>query len=434
MPYSGSSYGRRRFAGNGQAVPGPVAATGTGVGTAPLTVLVALPVAATGTGIGSANDALVRPIITVSTGTGVGTSPLAITSPLPSTATGSGAGTNPTVSTSGGVSISPAVATGTGAGTSALNVLSGVPAAATGPGIGTNATVTVAPRPAAATGIGAGSANDALIQPTIAAAAGVGVGVNPIDQQTAVPLTAVGAGIGYNAGITTATTTTASPVAAPGIGAGVNPAATGTVIRTVTPTAATGVGAGPRAVANVSFGPFVAVGIGIGNSPVANGGGQSTVNAFVLFETPHVKDESPWLDDSTQRQKMLMRHFENRTRGVSVWQRSDGTFCVDTPCNYEAAQTHPAAYFSDDPIGEDLTTTEPGLVDTNVNYPWQPFPGSGMSMAPGEVSFVTNWDHSTQLFVNNPYLAQWWQGGTINQVTQVQALVLTAAGFGDNLT
>lgn len=150
-----------------------------------------------------------------------------------------------------------------------------------------------------------------------------------------------------------------------------------------------------------------------------------------IFLTPQVRDRPPYLPDSSARQVGLMRHFENRLRGVLVWLRNDGTYVVDTPCNYEAAMTQPAAYISDDPIGPDLTADFQGLTDSNVNYPWNPKPGSTNSNIPGSFAFNTNWDQTTQDFILDPYMIQWWQGGAENVITQAQALELTAAGFGD---
>jgi hypothetical protein len=157
-------------------------------------------------------------------------------------------------------------------------------------------------------------------------------------------------------------------------------------------------------------------------------------NGLMLFETPQIRDRPPYLPDSSQRQIGLMRHYENRLRGVNVWKRSDGTYCVDTICNYEAAQTHPAAYFSDDPIGPDLTATEQGLSDSNISYPWNPYPGSTNSEIPGSYAYNTNFDQTTQEFILDPYLVKWWQGGAENIVLQSQAIELTMAGFGDCLT
>jgi hypothetical protein len=162
-------------------------------------------------------------------------------------------------------------------------------------------------------------------------------------------------------------------------------------------------------------------------------------NGTCIFEPPVVRDRAPYLPDSTQAEYNLWRHFENRLRGVNVWQRSDGTFCVDTPANYESAQTHPAAYISDGPIGPDLTNTEQGLSDTNINYPWNPIPpqppfyDSTISEVPGAYVFTTNWDQTTDTLVLNPYMVTFWEGGSINPVTQSEALILTAAGFGDCL-
>ena len=156
-----------------------------------------------------------------------------------------------------------------------------------------------------------------------------------------------------------------------------------------------------------------------------------TFDALALFLTPQVRDRPPYLPDSNRREYGLMRHFENRLRGVLVWERNDGTYVVDTTCNYEAAMTQPAAFISDDPIGPDLTADFQGLTDSNVNYPWNPFPGSTNSTIPGSFAYNVNWDRTTQDFILNPYLIDWWEGGAENIITQDQALALTAAGFGD---
>lgn len=156
-----------------------------------------------------------------------------------------------------------------------------------------------------------------------------------------------------------------------------------------------------------------------------------------IFEPPVVRDRAPYLPDSTQAEYNLWRHFENRLRGVNVWQRSDGSFCVDTAANYESAQTHPAAYISDDPIGPDLTANMQGLMDTNINYPWNPIPpqppfyDSTISEKPGAYVFITNWDQTTDTLVLNPYMVTFWEGGSVNPITQSEALILTAAGYGD---
>ncbi len=183
--------------------------------------------------------------------------------------------------------------------------------------------------------------------------------------------------------------------------------------------------------------PAVQVAQGFAAGMVAQGGPPKApvaYNGLQLFETPQVRDRPPYLPDSDRRQIMLMRHFETRLRGVSVWKRNDGTYCVDTICNYEAAQTHPAAYFSDDPMGPDLTSTEQGLSDSNVNYPWNPYPGSTNSENPGSYAYNVNWDQTTQDFILNPYLIRWWEGGALNIITQSEAIDLTQGGFGDCIT
>ena len=152
---------------------------------------------------------------------------------------------------------------------------------------------------------------------------------------------------------------------------------------------------------------------------------------YQTFITPVVRDRPPYLPDSSPRQIGLMRHFENRLRGVLVWEVSDGTYRVDTPCNYEAAMTQPAAYWSDDPIGPDLTADFEGLTNCNDAYPWNPFPGSTNSVIPGSYVSNTNWDQTKQEYILDPYNINWWQGGAYNIITDQQALALTAAGFGD---
>lgn len=185
-----------------------------------------------------------------------------------------------------------------------------------------------------------------------------------------------------------------------------------------------------------------------------------------IFQTPKIKDEPPFLPDSSPLQMRLFRHYENRWRQVNVWQRSDGTFVQDTPTPYESSQTSPAAFFSDDPVGpyEIIATTAdvilpgtysqgtwdagfydgqivsgssaPGQTDSNVNYPWNPFPGSGPEDRnnPGQFVHGTNWDGTTFTDQLNPYMSRWFQPAASNVVTQAEALVLTAAGYGDCLS
>ena len=85
-----------------------------------------------------------------------------------------------------------------------------------------------------------------------------------------------------------------------------------------------------------------------------------------------------------------------------VWQRSDGTFCQDTPTPFESSQTQPAGGISDDPVGPDEVANS--QFDANPNYPWNPFPGSGPESPdePGQYSFLTNWDRTTEVFALDP--------------------------------
>ena len=96
-----------------------------------------------------------------------------------------------------------------------------------------------------------------------------------------------------------------------------------------------------------------------------------------------------------------------------------------------AAQTQPAGYISEDPIGPDLTADFEGLTNSNVAYPWNPKPGSTNSTIPGSFAYNVNWDQTTQDFILDPYNINWWQGGAENVITQEKALELTMAGFGD---
>ena len=163
----------------------------------------------------------------------------------------------------------------------------------------------------------------------------------------------------------------------------------------------------------------------------------------IYFRTPSVKDEAPYLPDSSPSQVRLFRHYENRRRAVNVWQRSDGTFCQDTPTSSDTDQTSPAAYFTDDPVGP--YEIFGGELDSNVNYPWNPYPGAGPEPGPGysgigpnpnpgQFVYGTNWDGTTFTEQLNPYLLRWFQPASTIEVTQEEALELTAAGYGDNIS
>ena len=159
------------------------------------------------------------------------------------------------------------------------------------------------------------------------------------------------------------------------------------------------------------------------------------MTTYCIFETPQVRDRPPYLPDSSPQQVGLLRHFENRLRGVIVFKNNDGTYAVDTPCNYESAQTNPAAAITFDPGGPDETATGfPALSNSAIAFPWNPFPGSTNSEIPGSYAYITNWDQTVQEFILDPYIVRWWQPGAENVISQADALALTAAGFGDCIT
>jgi hypothetical protein len=359
-----------------------------------------------------------------------------------------GVGVNPTVTTFVGINVSPAPSAGSGGGVFAIPQIGAVSNTATASGVGVYATpqVTVGPASAPAAGVG--------VKPTVTAAAGTnvapgaapasGVGVTPTVAVGVTAVTAVGSGLGVKP--TVAAGAGGSPTAAPGTGVGFTP----TVSILTGASTATGVGAGVGPTVQTGtvvlipgtygYGPYGAGYYGgalpivldtayISDDPI--GEYVDIFDGLALFITPQVRDRPPYLPNSSASQVGLMRHYENRLRGVIVWQRNDGSFAVDTPCNYESAQTQPAAYISDDPIGPDLTAEMPGLTNSNAAYPWNPFPGSTNSNIPGSYAYNVNFDQTTQDFILDPYNINWWQGGAENIVTQDQALVLTAAGFGD---
>lgn len=327
----------------------------------------------------------------------------------PLAAPGTGAGVTPTPQ----VSVAPGAAPATGAGTTpSANALIVRPLPALGVGggplgLGTDSPIMrVSFVPGRLLLVPGSQAPPPSANPTPPAAAATGVGIQPT-------VTSGSGGL---------------PPTAPGVGAGVTP--TITVSITLTEADGAGVG-GPIIFEGANPTPLPAQGTGSGLTPLFASPAEGAFDGLCIFVTPQVRDRPPYLPNSSPAQVGLMRHFENRLRGVLVWLRNDGTYVVDTTCNYEAAMTEPAAYITTDVIGPDLTADFQGLTDSNVNYPWNPFPGSTNSNIPGSYAYNVNWDRTTQDFILNPYLIQWWEGGAENVITQAQALALTQAGFGD---
>ena len=193
---------------------------------------------------------------------------------------------------------------------------------------------------------------------------------------------------------------------------------------------------------NLTSGAAVAVTIALLGTPAFPTGYTLPTEGTAIFRTPIVQDESPYLPDSPPSQVRLYRHYANRWRGVNVWRRNNGTYVQDTPTNQEADQTSPAAAFTDDMVGPYEII---GQTDTNVNYPWNPYPGAGPEPGPGysgigpnpnpgQFVYGTNWDGTTFTEQLNPYMVTWFQPGADNVITHAEAVALTAAGYGDDIS
>lgn len=161
-----------------------------------------------------------------------------------------------------------------------------------------------------------------------------------------------------------------------------------------------------------------------------------------VFEPPVVSDDPPYDVDASQRQVQLMRHFRSHSRGINVFELNDGTFRVDTAVLADASMTHPAPFVNDDPIGGDLSAF-PGLVDSDIAYPWdiENMPPQAVDAIPPSYQYPaqpknpfwygTNWDRSISEAFTSPFIAKVYFGGHAQVITQAMALILTQAGFGD---
>jgi hypothetical protein len=103
----------------------------------------------------------------------------------------------------------------------------------------------------------------------------------------------------------------------------------------------------------------------------------------------------------------LWRHFENRSRGVNVFELSDGTFVQDTATSENS--------------------------NTSIPYPWNPDDPSAPYV------HVQNWDGTVTDISHAVYITTVWFGGRSYQVSAAQASALTAytahgAGYADCLT
>ena len=134
------------------------------------------------------------------------------------------------------------------------------------------------------------------------------------------------------------------------------------------------------------------------------------------FTPPLVKDRPPFLPDSTELEKSLWLHFENRERGVNVWILSDGNVIQDT------------------------ATAENSNTDMTPIYPWDvnnasaPYVRS-IFIDPVPAPQVAT-DHDVS---HNPYPVAYFYGGSTWPITNAQYTLLLGytshgAGYADCLT
>jgi hypothetical protein len=130
----------------------------------------------------------------------------------------------------------------------------------------------------------------------------------------------------------------------------------------------------------------------------------------LLFTPPNVKVVPPYLPDSSQGERDLWRHYENRIRGVNVWILSDGSVVQSDP------------------------TPENSNTNLQNVYPWDPFNPSApyvrsIYIDPG-ADPQSPTEHDT---AHNPYVIAYFAGGSSYLVTPVQSTLLanfTAHGIG----
>ena len=126
------------------------------------------------------------------------------------------------------------------------------------------------------------------------------------------------------------------------------------------------------------------------------------------FSPPLIKDRPPFLPDSSELEKSLWAHFENRIRGVNVWIISDGSVVQDT------------------------ATPENSNTNMTPVYPWNPDAPSAPyvttvmvpALPAAQVATVTTVSHTT-------YPVAFFPGGSTTQITQAQYnLLLDYTEFG----
>lgn len=131
------------------------------------------------------------------------------------------------------------------------------------------------------------------------------------------------------------------------------------------------------------------------------------------FTPPLYKYVPPYLPDSSELEKSLWRHFENRERGVNVWILSDGSVVQSDP------------------------TPENSNTDMSAVYPWDvnnaaaPYVRSIFIDAGARPQIPSEHDVS-----HNPYPVANFYGGASHSVTAAQATLLTnytayGSGYAD---
>lgn len=128
------------------------------------------------------------------------------------------------------------------------------------------------------------------------------------------------------------------------------------------------------------------------------------------FTPPLVQDRPPYLPDSTELEKSLWRHYENRYRGVNVWILSDGSVVQDTA------------------TPENSNTDMSGVYPWDVNNPSAPYVRSIFIDAGANPQSPTEHD-----VAHNPYPVAFFAGGSSHPVTPAQVTILsnyTAYGTG----
>ena len=121
-----------------------------------------------------------------------------------------------------------------------------------------------------------------------------------------------------------------------------------------------------------------------------------------IFTPPLIKDVPAYLPDSTQDQKDLWRHYEQRIRGVNVWILSDGNVVQDT------------------------ATPENSNTDTTAVYPWNPNDVSGPYVTSYYIDPGANPQiPSTHTTSHSVYPVAFFPGGSSTTITPAQVTLLT---------